>query len=67
MEKTVEAYLRKRVKAAGGLALTLVCPCRTGSFSCRGRGCTSRRPRTWARSPGPASGTSMTGSGRWAS
>ena len=30
MEKTVEAYLRKRVKAAGGLALKLVCPGWTG-------------------------------------
>ncbi len=26
MEKTVEAYLRRRVKEAGGLALKLVCP-----------------------------------------
>ncbi len=26
MEKTVEAYLRGRVKEAGGLALKLVCP-----------------------------------------
>lgn len=30
MEKTVEAYLRDRVKAAGGLALKLVCPGWTG-------------------------------------
>lgn len=30
MEKTVEAYLRQRVKAAGGLALKLVCPGWTG-------------------------------------
>lgn len=30
MEKTVEAYLRGRVKAAGGLALKLVCPGWTG-------------------------------------
>lgn len=30
MEKTVEAYLRKKVKAAGGLALKLVCPGWTG-------------------------------------
>ncbi len=30
MEKTVEAYLRNRVKAAGGLALKLVCPGWTG-------------------------------------
>ena len=26
MEKDIESYLRKRVKAAGGLALKLVCP-----------------------------------------
>lgn len=26
MEKTIEAYLRKRVKESGGLALKLVCP-----------------------------------------
>lgn len=26
MEKTVETYLRRRVKEAGGLALKLVCP-----------------------------------------
>ncbi len=26
MERTVESYLRRRVKAAGGLALKLVCP-----------------------------------------
>ena len=26
MEKTIEAYLRRRVKAAGGLALKMVCP-----------------------------------------
>ncbi len=26
MEKTIEAYLRQRVKAAGGLALKMVCP-----------------------------------------
>lgn len=26
MEKAVEAYLRQRVKAAGGIALKLVCP-----------------------------------------
>ena len=30
MEKTVEAYLRRRVKAAGGLALKLICPGWTG-------------------------------------
>ncbi len=30
MEKAVEAYLRPRVKAAGGIALKLVCPGRTG-------------------------------------
>ena len=30
MEKAVEAYLRQRVKAAGGIALKLVCPGRTG-------------------------------------
>ena len=30
MEKTIEAYLRERVKAAGGLALKLVCPGWTG-------------------------------------
>lgn len=30
MEKTVEAHLRDRVKAAGGLALKLVCPGWTG-------------------------------------
>lgn len=30
MEKTVEAYLRRRVKEAGGLALKLVCPGWTG-------------------------------------
>ena len=30
MEKTVEVYLRNRVKAAGGLALKLVCPGWTG-------------------------------------
>lgn len=30
MEKTVEAYLRQRVKAHGGLALKLVCPGWTG-------------------------------------
>lgn len=30
MEKTVEDYLRRRVKAAGGLALKLVCPGWTG-------------------------------------
>lgn len=30
MEKTVEVYLRRRVKAAGGLALKLVCPGWTG-------------------------------------
>ena len=30
MEKTVEAYLRDQVKAAGGLALKLVCPGWTG-------------------------------------
>lgn len=30
MEKDIESYLRKRVKAAGGLALKLVCPGFTG-------------------------------------
>lgn len=30
MEKTIEAYLRRRIKAAGGLALKLVCPGFTG-------------------------------------
>lgn len=30
MEKRVETYLRDRVKAAGGLALKLVCPGWTG-------------------------------------
>ena len=30
MEKAVEAYLRQRVKAAGGIALKLVCPGWTG-------------------------------------
>ena len=30
MEKTVEQYLRKQVKKAGGLALKLVCPGFTG-------------------------------------
>ncbi len=30
MEKTVETYLRDRVRAAGGLALKLVCPGWTG-------------------------------------
>jgi len=30
MEKTVEAYLRRRVREAGGLALKLVCPGWTG-------------------------------------
>lgn len=30
MEKTIEAYLRQRVKSAGGLALKLVCPGWTG-------------------------------------
>ena len=30
MEKTVEEYLRRRVKAAGGRALKLVCPGCTG-------------------------------------
>lgn len=30
MEKDIESYLRKRVKAAGGLALKLVCPGCTG-------------------------------------
>lgn len=30
MEVTIEAYLRQRVKAAGGLALKLVCPGFTG-------------------------------------
>ncbi len=30
MEKSVETYLRDRVKAAGGLALKLVCPGWTG-------------------------------------
>lgn len=30
MEKTVETYLRETVKAAGGLALKLVCPGWTG-------------------------------------
>lgn len=31
MEKTVEAYLRERVKKNGGLALKLVCPGWTGA------------------------------------
>lgn len=30
MEKTVESYLRRRVREAGGLALKLVCPGWTG-------------------------------------
>lgn len=30
MEKDIESYLRKRVTAAGGLALKLVCPGFTG-------------------------------------
>ena len=30
MEKTVEQYIRKQVKKAGGLALKLVCPGFTG-------------------------------------
>lgn len=30
MEKAVEAHLRQRVKAAGGIALKLVCPGWTG-------------------------------------
>jgi len=30
MEKMIEAYLRQRVKEAGGLALKLVCPGWTG-------------------------------------
>ena len=30
MEKDIESYLRQRVKAAGGLALKLVCPGFTG-------------------------------------
>lgn len=30
MEKTVEAYLRETAKAAGGIALKLVCPGWTG-------------------------------------
>lgn len=30
MEKDIESYLRKQVKAAGGLALKLVCPGYTG-------------------------------------
>lgn len=30
MEKTIETYLRKRVKESGGLALKLVCPGWTG-------------------------------------